>query len=59
MLERSFAVVYHDCRPLKCNWLIKEMISKNVKKITTNLEWDEVQIKKSYFKVKNILRPEL
>ena len=29
------------------------MISTNVKGVTINLEWDEVQIKKSYLKVKN------
>ena len=39
--------------PLICNWLIKEMISKNIKGVTTNLEWDEIQITKSYLKVKN------
>ena len=53
------ATVYHDCRPLKSNWLIKEMFFKTVKRITTNLEWDEVQIKNSYLKFKKILRPEL
>ena len=47
MLRREFEV-YHDCRLLKCNWIIKEMILKTVKGITTNLEWDEVQIEKSY-----------
>ena len=41
-----------------CNWH-KEMISKSVKGKSTNLEWDEFQIKKSYLKVENILRPEL
>ena len=35
------------------------MISKSVKGKSTNLEWDEFQIKKSYLKVENILRPEL
>ena len=35
------------------------MISKSVKGITTNLERDEIQIKKSYLKIKKILWPEL
>ena len=47
-VEQKIAFVYNDCswvttlkRPLKCKWLIQEMISKNVKGATTNLEWDE------------------
>ena len=59
MSKRCLASVYHDCRPLKSNWLIKEMISKSGKGITTNLEWDEVQNKKKYLKVKKILMLEL
>ena len=35
------------------------MISKIVKGKSPNLEWDEFKIKKSYLKVKNILRLEL
>ena len=35
------------------------MISKSVKGETTNLEWDEFQIKKNYLKVKKNLRLEL
>ena len=59
MSKRNFANAYHDCRPLKSNWLIKEIISKSVKGITTNLEWYEVQIKKSYLKLKRFLKPDL
>ena len=29
-------------RPIKCNWLIREMASKNVKGVTKNLEWDKI-----------------
>ena len=59
MSKGSLATLYLDFRPLKSNWHIKEKISKCVKGKTTNLEWEEVQIKKSNLKVKNILRLEL
>ena len=35
------------------------MISKSVNGKTTNLEWDEFQIVKSYLNVKKILKQEL
>ena len=59
MLKGGIATVYHNCRPLKWNWLKKEMISKSVKGITTNLEWDKIQTEKKYLKVKKILSQEL
>ena len=40
-------------RSLKSNWHTKEIISKNVEGVTTNLEWSEIQIKESYLKVKS------
>ena len=47
-------------RQLKCNWLLKEISSKNVKRVATNVQSEEIQIKKkSYLKVKKYLKPEL
>ena len=41
MSKGSLATVFHDCRQLKSDWLIKQMIFKSVKGITNKfrMKW--------------------